>query len=114
MGTTDWLKWIRVMFEGAIYSYCRKQYLVLFERALSFQKGFSLAKQLINVMIHFQKSLHMKRSYNLMFYPHTLHSDFFNHSFYMAFSLNHLRPTQPDEPARNGSFVRLKFIMAGS
>lgn len=114
MGTTDWLKWVRVMFEGAIYSYHRTQYLVLFERALSFQKGFSLAKQLFNVMIHFQKSLHMKWSYNLMFHPHTLHSDFSNHSFYMAFSPNHLWPTQPDEPAQNGSFVRLKFIMAGS
>ena len=102
------------MFEGAIYSYCRTQYLVLFERALLFQKGFSLAKQLFNDEIHFHKNLHMKWSYDLMFHPHTLHSDFSNHSFYMAFSLNHLWPTQPDEPAQNGSFVRLKFIMAGS
>ena len=102
------------MFEGAIYSYCRTQYLVLFERALLFQKGFSLAKQLFNDVIHFQKSLHMKWSYDLMFHPHTQHSDFSNHSFYMAFSTNHVLPPQPDEPAQNGSFVRLKFIMAGS
>ena len=102
------------MFEGAIYSYCRTQYLVLFERALLFQKGFSLAKQLFNDVIHFQKSLHMKWSYDLMFHPHTLHSDFSNHSSYMAFSPNHLLPTQPDEPAQNGSFVRPEFIMAES
>ena len=102
------------MFEGAIYSYCRTQYLVLFERALLFQKGFSLAKQLFNDVIHFLKSLHMKWSYDLMFHPHTLHSDFSNHLFHMAFSPIHLWTTQPDEPAQNGSFVRPEFIMAES
>ena len=112
MGTTDWLKWVRVMFEGAIYSYCRTQYLVVFEGALSFQKGFSLAKQLFIDVIHFQKNLHMKWSHDLkilMFHPHTLHSDFSNHSIYVAFFLNHLWPPQPDEPAQNRSFVRQKF-----
>ena len=38
------------MFEGAIFSHHRTQYLVLFERALLFQKSFSLAKQLFNVI----------------------------------------------------------------
>ena len=105
MGTTDWLKYVRVMFEGAIYSYCKTQNFVLFERVFFFQKGFSLAKELFNVIIHFQKSLHMKRSFDLMFHPYTLHSDFSNHSLYMAFSPNHLWPPQLDEPAQNGSFV---------
>ena len=97
------------MFEGAIYSNHKTQHVILFERALSFQKGFSLAKQLFNVMIHFQKSLHMKWSHDLMFHPHTLHSDFSNHSIYVAFFLNHLWPPQPDEPAQNRLFVRQKF-----